>query len=187
MKKLVIIFWPQAVGKMTVGQELAKITWLKLFHNHMTIDLVSHFFSYATETGKRLVKSFREQIFQEVAQSDLEWMIFTFVWFFDLQTDWDSVASRCKIFEDQGWEIYFVELEADEKIRIERNVTQNRLEHKRTKRDIEHSEKELKESSQSHRLNSYDWEITYKNYMKINNTNLNPEEVALQIKDTFHL
>ena len=32
--KLVIIFGPHAVGKMTVGQELAKITDLKLFHNH---------------------------------------------------------------------------------------------------------------------------------------------------------
>ena len=42
--KLVLIFGPQAVGKMTVGQELAKITGLKLFHNHMTIDLVSNFF-----------------------------------------------------------------------------------------------------------------------------------------------
>lgn len=41
--KLVIIFGPQAVGKMTVGQELEKLTGLKLFHNHMTIELVSHF------------------------------------------------------------------------------------------------------------------------------------------------
>jgi len=31
--KLVIIFGPQAVGKMTVGQELEKITGLKLFHS----------------------------------------------------------------------------------------------------------------------------------------------------------
>ena len=41
--KFILLFGPQAVGKMTVGQELAKITDLKLFHNHMTIDLVSHF------------------------------------------------------------------------------------------------------------------------------------------------
>ena len=46
--KLVILFGPQAVGKMTVGQELAKQTGLKLFHNHMTIDLVSNFFDYGT-------------------------------------------------------------------------------------------------------------------------------------------
>ncbi|MDF2884003.1 MAG: hypothetical protein K0R54_4569 [Clostridiaceae bacterium] len=39
--KLIIIFGPHAVGKMTVGQELSKITNLKLFHNHMTIDIVN--------------------------------------------------------------------------------------------------------------------------------------------------
>lgn len=42
--KLVIIFGPHAVGKMTVGQKLAKITALGLFHNHMTIDIVSDLF-----------------------------------------------------------------------------------------------------------------------------------------------
>lgn len=42
--KLIIIFGPHAVGKMTVGQELAKLTELKLFHNHMTIDIVSDLF-----------------------------------------------------------------------------------------------------------------------------------------------
>ncbi|GAE48204.1 hypothetical protein JCM21738_5289 [Mesobacillus boroniphilus JCM 21738] len=39
--KFVLIFGPQAVGKMTVGHELEKITELKLFHNHMTIELVN--------------------------------------------------------------------------------------------------------------------------------------------------
>ena len=47
--KLVIIFGPQAVGKMTAGQELEKITGLKLFHNHMTNDLVSCFFDYGSK------------------------------------------------------------------------------------------------------------------------------------------
>lgn len=32
--KFILITGPQAVGKMTVGQELEKITNLKLFHNH---------------------------------------------------------------------------------------------------------------------------------------------------------
>lgn len=64
--KLVLIFDPQAVGKMTIGQELAKVTDLKLFHNHMTIDLVGHFFGYGTTEGKRLVNLFRQEIFEEV-------------------------------------------------------------------------------------------------------------------------
>ncbi|MGO4372793.1 AAA family ATPase, partial [Paenibacillus sp. MCAF20] len=87
--KLVIIFGPQAVGKMTVGQELAKRTDLKLFHNHMTIELVSPFFSYGSQTGKRLVGLFREEIFKEVAVSDLEGLIFTYVWGLDIPADWE--------------------------------------------------------------------------------------------------
>ena len=38
--KLVLIVGSGAVGKMTVGQELMKITDLRLFHNHMMIEPV---------------------------------------------------------------------------------------------------------------------------------------------------
>ena len=54
MAKLVLLTGPQAVGKMTVGQELAKITGLKLFHNHMTIDLALKFFDYSTKEGQKI-------------------------------------------------------------------------------------------------------------------------------------
>ena len=37
MPKFIMIVGPQAVGKMTVGQELLKITNLKLLHNHILI------------------------------------------------------------------------------------------------------------------------------------------------------
>jgi hypothetical protein len=70
--KLVIIFGPQAVGKMTVGHELEKVSDLKLFHNHMTIELVQPFFNYGTAEGKRLVKLFRNEIFKDVANSNQE-------------------------------------------------------------------------------------------------------------------
>ena len=55
---LVIIFGPQAVGKMTVGHELEKITDLKLFHNHMTIELVVSLFEYETPEAQRLIRLF---------------------------------------------------------------------------------------------------------------------------------
>ena len=68
--KFIIIFGPHAVGKMTVGQELEKLTSIKLFHNHMSIDFVTPFFSYSTAAGKRLVGMIREGIFTEFAKSD---------------------------------------------------------------------------------------------------------------------
>lgn len=47
-KKLLILFGPPAVGKMTVGKELSALTGMKLFHNHMTIELVLPFFEFGT-------------------------------------------------------------------------------------------------------------------------------------------
>jgi hypothetical protein len=38
-----------------------------------------------------------------------------------------------------------------------------------------------------YRLNSLDGEIKRKNYLRINNTFLSPDEVAAQIKETFNL
>jgi hypothetical protein len=100
--KLVVLFGPQAVGKMTVGHELEKITGLKLFHNHMTIELVNPFFSYSTKTGKRLVELFINEIFKEVAKSDMEGLIFTFIWAFNKQDDWDYIKKISNIFESKG-------------------------------------------------------------------------------------
>ncbi|MEC1377439.1 AAA family ATPase [Heyndrickxia oleronia] len=185
--KLVLIFGPQAVGKMTVGQELARITDLKLFHNHMTIDLVSHFFDYGTKEGKRLVGLFREEIFEEVSKSDLYGLIFTYVWAFDLQSDWDEVNKICNIFESKGGTVYFVELEANLEERLERNKSTNRLKHKPSKRNIEWSEKDLISSLKQYRLNSFDGEIQKDNYIKINNTNVSATEVAEIIANKFKL
>ncbi|MGF3104456.1 AAA family ATPase [Rossellomorea sp. DUT-2] len=185
--KFVLVFGPQAVGKMTVGQELAKITDLKLFHNHMTIDLVAHFFDYGTKEGKRLVSLFRREIFEEAAKSDMYGMIFTYVWAFDMQEDWDYVNEVSRLFESRGGTVYFVELEADLEERLERNKSSNRLEHKPSKRDIEWSENDLKTSMETYRLNSLEGEIKYSNYIKINNTDLSEEEVAKVIKGRFNL
>ncbi|PLS03338.1 AAA family ATPase [Neobacillus cucumis] len=185
--KFVLIFGPQAVGKMTVGQELAKITELKLFHNHMTIELVTPFFDYGTKEGQRLVSLFRQEIFESVAKSDLYGLIFTYVWAFDLQEDWDYIEQVCEIFESRGGTVYFVELEADLGERIERNRSPHRLEHKPTKRNVEWSEANLKKSMEKYRLNSLPEEITKGNYLKINNTNLSAVEVANRIKERFEL
>jgi len=185
--KCIIIFGPQAVGKMTVGQELVKITDLKLLHNHMTIDLALEFFPYGNQEQLRLSNLFREEIFKSVAGSDLEGMVFTYVWAFDLEEDREYVENVSKIFTDQGGEMYFVELEADVDERLKRNAHEHRLQHKPSKRNTKESEKNLKETMEKHRLNSSSGEITYKNYIRIDNTELPPEAVAQQIKEEFNL
>lgn len=185
--KLIIIFGPHAVGKMTVGQELSKITDLKLFHNHMTIDIVSDMFENLPIERNRLINLFRKEIFEAFSNSKEYGMIFTYMWAFDRQEDWDYINYVEELFASKGSAVYFVELEADYDLRIERNKTENRLLNKPTKRNLEKSEALFRNLETKYRLNSYEGEIKKTNYIKINNTDLLPEQAALIIKNKFSL
>ncbi len=185
--KLVIIFGPHAVGKMTVGQELAKITDLKLFHNHMTIDIVADLFENMPQERRRLTEMFRNEIFKSFASSNEYGMIFTCMWALERKDDWDYIDNLENMFKSNGAEVYYVELEADYDIRLQRNKTENRLLNKPSKRNIEKSENLFKDIENRHRLNSYPGEIKKKNYIKINNTHVSPENIAKIIKDRFRL
>lgn len=181
--KLVIIFGPPAVGKMTVGYELQKLTGLKLFHNHMTIDLVLRFFDFGSPHFGRLVKEFRRLIFEEVAASDLPGMIFTFVWALDLAEDREYVDEMCRPFRERGAEIYYVELAADIDERLRRNETEFRLAEKAPKRDIEQAKRNLLESEERYQMNTKGDFFYPERHLRIDNTKLEPDVVARQIAD----
>lgn len=137
--KLVIIFGPPAVGKMAVGMALEKKTGLKLFHNHMTIELVQPFFSYSTKTGRQLVGEFRWRLFEEIVKSDSKGLIFTYVWAFNKASEKEYMDSLSALFRANGAEVCFVELFAPLATRLDRNKTELRLAHKATKRDLKWS------------------------------------------------
>ncbi len=182
--KLVMIIGNAAVGKMTVGQALAGITDLRLFHNHMTIEpvieIMGRFDGYVT---RRL----RQVYFEEFAKSDNYGMIFTFMWAFDLQSDWDYHDWVRSIFAPYGTEFYYVELVTDRETRLQRNQTENRLQHKPSKRDLESSNARLLQDDGRYRLESLPGELPFENYIKIDNTRLPPEAVAAMIKERFAL
>jgi hypothetical protein len=105
----------------------------------------------------------------------------------DAQEDWDFVNQLETLFLSRGAEVFYVELEADYDLRIERNKTENRLLNKSTKRDIGKSEALFRRLEEKYRLNSLDGEFMKDNYLKINNTNLEPEMVARMIQEKFNL
>lgn len=177
--KLVLIIGAGAVGKMTVGQELMKITNLRLFHNHMMIEPVIDIFGkYKRDTIDKL----KEVIIDDFVKSDNEGMIFTLIWAFDLPTEWEYVNNLTKRFD----EVYCVELIASQDVRLKRNSTDNRLKHKASKRDIDASNVRLL-NEERYRLVSREGEIPFKNYLRINNENIEPDVVAKIIKETFNL
>ena len=75
--KVVFIFGPAAAGKLTVGRELAALTGLPLFHNHLVVDAVGAVFPFGTEAFIRLRERFWLQTFEEAARLGRS-LIFTF-------------------------------------------------------------------------------------------------------------
>ena len=91
-----------------------------------------------------------------------------------------------ELFKSNGATCYVVELCADFEERLIRNKSENRLLHKESKRNLEWSESEMRDTSKKYRLNSYDGEtLPFENYLKIDNTNLSAETVAKMIQEHF--
>ena len=182
--KLLFILGNLAVGKMTVGQELMKITELRLLHNHIVIEPVLEVFG---EFNSKIRDRLRNVILEEYAASGKYGLIVTAVINFDEQSDWDFLAGIRKIFEPYNTEFYYAELIAPQEIRLQRNTTENRLRHKPSMRHVEDSRQRLLNYDKTHRCVSNEGEIPFDNYMKIDNSNLSPDIVAKMIKERFLL
>lgn len=181
--KLVVILGSGAVGKMTVGQELMKITGLRLFHNHMAIEPVLEIFGYY---DGQTISEIREAVFKNFASSSNYGMIFTYMWAFDHQEDWDYIAHVEELFRPYGTDFYYVELIAPLEVRLLRNSTENRIINKPSKRNIDKSNERIMAEDQ-YRLISKEGEIPFDNYLRIDNSNLSAAETALLIKEKFNL
>ena len=184
--KLIIIFGPHAVGKMTVGQALSKISGIPLFHNHESIELALRLMPESS-SWNALSNEIREVVFKHVARDNQKGLIFTFMLALDHQEDHDYINHLEELFTSYGADVYYVELYADQEERLHRNITENRLFHKPSKRDLEASKNRFLRLEEKYRLNSYDNEIQKTYYIKIDNTHLSEVEVAEKIVNYFNL
>lgn len=180
--KLLFIVGNTSVGKMTVGQALTKITPLRLFHNHMMIEPVLEVFG---EFRSDVIEKLRMTVFEEFAKTDHYGLIFTIMWAFDQQADWDYIDRVRKCFPIPDEDVCYVELVASQAVRLERNATENRLKHKPSKRDVDASNRRLLDADVRYRCESLPGEIPFPNYLRLDNSELSPEEAAAAIKEHF--
>jgi hypothetical protein len=175
---LLFIIGPPAVGKMTVGEQIAAQTGLRLFHNHLAIEPVLRFFPFGSPPFRRLVDRFRRDLIEEVAASDLPGLIFTYVWAFDLPEDERAVDQFAEPFRRRGGRVLYLELEASQEKRLQRNQGASRLAEKPSKRDVSFSQRNLLELDRRHRLSSEGRFDNRTDYLRIDNTRMEPAQVA---------
>lgn len=106
--RLVFLYGPSGVGKLSVGGALAALTDFKLFHNHLTVDLVTSVFPRESEAYFRLLRRIRWDVFAEATHSDVD-LIFTGVY----RGTVDQAAAVQTMLEpvrDGGGTVLFVQL-----------------------------------------------------------------------------
>jgi hypothetical protein len=190
---LVCIFGPPAVGKMTVGHELARLTGFRLFHNHMTVDPVLDIFPFGSPPFTRLVDEFRRRIIEEAVAAELPGLVFTFVWGLESAGDRETVASYVDIVERAGGRVSFVELAAPLEERLVRNVTEFRLDRKRSKRDVEFSRQNLVDLDAAWVMNTgrgpteADALLAGRDHLRVDNTDLPAAVVARLVAEAWGL
>jgi shikimate kinase len=66
--QLVFLYGPPGVGKLTVGTELARLTGFRLFHNHLSVNLVSAVFERDSEIWLQLLRQIRRDVLTQAAR-----------------------------------------------------------------------------------------------------------------------
>jgi hypothetical protein len=106
--RLIFLYGLPGVGKLTVARELAKLTGFKVFHNHLTVDLVGSVFDFGSEPFVELREMVWLEVFKRSVAANLNGLIFTFA--FDGTVRGDFVEKTRDVVESAGGEILFVEL-----------------------------------------------------------------------------
>ncbi|MAG02849.1 hypothetical protein CMI42_05925 [Candidatus Pacearchaeota archaeon] len=175
--KLIVIYGPPAIGKLSVANELSKITGYKIFHNHLTNDLIETILEFGTEAFFDFNDKLRLELLEKAAKEKVRGVIFTFCYGNPMDDKW--VRELIKRIKKHNSKIYFVQLFTEKSILYKRVKNISRKEFGKIR-----SIKKLKESLSK-------WElltpIPFVDNLTINNSKLSPRKVAQQIKSHYKL
>lgn len=105
--ELLFIYGTAAVGKLTIGRELAKLTGFRLFHNHLIVDAVMAVFDFGSEPFIKLHEQIWLSVFKEAAEQDVS-LIFTFSPERTVRTTF--IQETQDAVEPSGGKVLFIEL-----------------------------------------------------------------------------
>jgi chloramphenicol 3-O-phosphotransferase len=110
--RLVFLWGLPASGKLTVARELAALTGWKLFHNHLTVDLLLAVFPFGSKEFVQLREEIWLSVFESAAESGMAGLIFTFNPENTVQQDFLEDASE--VVAEHGGRVEFVEMVCDD-------------------------------------------------------------------------
>jgi hypothetical protein len=76
--RLIFVYGMPATGKLTVAQEVSRLTGYKLFHNHLVVDLLLSVFEFGSVPFVELREQIWLSTFAQAQRSGMAGLIFTF-------------------------------------------------------------------------------------------------------------
>lgn len=73
--RAVFLYGPPGVGKLTVGEELARLTGFKLVHNHLTVNLATSLFPFQSDAWLRLLRQVRRNVFAAASSEGVDLIV----------------------------------------------------------------------------------------------------------------
>ena len=175
--KLVFLYGPAAVGKLTVAREIARLTGYPIFDNHLSIDYAAKLFEWGSPNYVRLLRALRLFTFQQLAEMGLEGLLFTFV--YTPPGSDEFIRQVLEVCQEVGIEPLFVKLEAPREVLLERVAQPERKELKKLSRP----ERLLRMLDEQGALEA----IPYVESLVLDTSLLSPEAAAQKIVQHFGL
>jgi hypothetical protein len=123
--RLVFLYGPPAVGKLTVARAIADRLPFKILHNHVTIDAVTEVLPFGSDTFWCVVGRFRRDLVAAAADENID-LIYTYVFAIG---DEQHVADIVLPYENAGGTVLFVQLLAPREVLLQRVLAESRREH----------------------------------------------------------
>jgi hypothetical protein len=173
--KLVFIYGAPGTGKLTVAREVSRLTGLRLFHNHLTVDLAASLFDHGSPEYFDYVRHLRLEAFERAAKANID-LIFTF-WYSSISGP--SVERYRNVIETAGGEVLFTRLHCRPEILEQRVTSPSRQNWKIS------SVQELRDAFAQYPTSFVD--TIPGTQLEIDNSDLEPRVVAEQIVTNFGL
>jgi broad-specificity NMP kinase len=175
--RVVLLYGPPGVGKYSVASELIGMTGFKLFHNHLTIDVVASVFTRESDAWPRLLRRIRRDVFAEVAREGTD-VVFTSV-FRGTAAHVEAVRYMLQPVYRVGGTVFFVQLACARDELLARVQSEGRRAH----------DKLTDPRVLAELMDTYDLfgRMPFEPTLRVDSTHMSPEEVAAQIVSRYSL